>query len=189
MNPYVYDWVEGRPTRKPIAYATAAAGRGRLCRTDRSLDRQAPVIYFDGTLVGAEGKSRADWLVKQLAQDQSAIGGAQYRYNRFQERCQGHGQLFFSLERGTIRTREFSVHVHGPQSRALQNARTLQLHDAEYDRLFRTRARNGQRPERQALIDRMIEMLRRRPLLGAASAGFHSRATLGDHAANKDSQQ
>ncbi|HYN27362.1 MAG TPA: peptide ABC transporter substrate-binding protein, partial [Burkholderiales bacterium] len=50
---------------------------------------------------------------------------------------------------------------HGPQSRALKNGENSANYvNAEYDQLFeRVRAMdNG--PERQALIDRMIEMLR-----------------------------
>jgi peptide/nickel transport system substrate-binding protein len=163
MNPYVYDWVDGRPTRKSIAYAQhllAEAGypNGIEASTGKPL-----VIYFDGTLVGAEGKSRADWLVKQLAKINLQLVVRNTDYNRFQEKVRkGTAQLFFFGWNADYPDPEnFLFMFHGAQSRALKNGEnSANYMNAEYDRLFeRVRAMdNG--PERQALIDRMIEMLR-----------------------------
>ena len=163
MNAYVYDWVDGRPKRKPVAYAQqllAEAGytNGIEASTGRPL-----VIYFDGTLVGAEGKSRADWLVKQFARINLQLVVRNTDFNRFQEKVRkGTAQMFFFGWNADYPDPEnFLFMFHGPQSRALKSGENAANYtNAEYDRLFeRVRAMdNG--PERQALIDRMIGMLR-----------------------------
>jgi ABC-type transport system substrate-binding protein len=163
MNPYVYDWVDGRPTRKSIAYAQQLLAEAGYANGIEASTGKPLVIYFDGTLVGAEGKSRADWLVKQLAKINLQLVVRNTDYNRFQEKVRkGTAQLFFFGWNADYPDPEnFLFMFHGPQSRALKNGENSSNYmNAEYDRLFeRVRAMdNG--PERQALIDRMIEMLR-----------------------------
>jgi ABC-type transport system substrate-binding protein len=163
MNPYVYDWVDGRPTRKSIAYARQLLAEAGYPNGIEASTGKPLVIYFDGTLVGAEGKSRADWLVKQLAKINLQLVVRNTDYNRFQEKVRkGTAQLFFFGWNADYPDPEnFLFMFHGPQSRALKNGEnSANYMNAEYDHLFeRVRAMdNG--PERQALIDRMIEMLR-----------------------------
>jgi ABC-type transport system substrate-binding protein len=163
MNPYVYDWVDGRPTRKSIAYAQQLLAEAGYPNGIEASTGKPLVIYFDGTLVGAEGKSRADWLVKQLAKINLQLVVRNTDYNRFQEKVRkGTAQLFFFGWNADYPDPEnFLFMFHGPQSRALKNGEnSANYMNAEYDHLFeRVRAMdNG--PERQALIDRMIEMLR-----------------------------
>jgi len=77
-------------------------------------------------------------------QDQSAIGGANTDYNRFQEKVRKARAIVLSAGTRTIGPREFSVHVHGPQRRALKNGENPQYMNAERP-LFQ-RVANGQRP-------------------------------------------
>lgn len=163
MNPYVYDWVDGRPKRKSIAYARRLLADAGYPNGIEAVSGKPLVIYFDGTLVGAEGKSRADWLVKQLAKIDLQLVVRNTDYNRFQEKVRkGTAQMFFFGWNADYPDPEnFLFMFHGPQSRALKNGENSANYvNAEYDRLFeRVRAMdNG--PERQALIDQMIEMLR-----------------------------
>jgi ABC-type oligopeptide transport system substrate-binding subunit len=84
-------------------------------------------------------------------------------FNRFQEKVRkGTAQMFFFGWNADYPDPEnFLFMFHGPQARALKNGENSANYvNPEYDRLFeRVRAmENG--PEREALIDRMIEMLR-----------------------------
>lgn len=163
MNPYVYDWVDGRPKRKPVAYAQQLLAEAGYPNGIEASTGKPLVIYFDGTLVGAEGKSRADWLVKQFARINLQLVVRNTDFNRFQEKVRkGTAQLFFFGWNADYPDPEnFLFMFHGPQSRALKSGENAANYtNAEYDRLFeRVRAMNNG-PERQALIDRMIEVLR-----------------------------
>jgi ABC-type transport system substrate-binding protein len=163
MNPYVYDWVDGRPKRKPVAYAQQLLAEAGYPNGIETSSGKPLVIYFDGTLVGAEGKSRADWLVKQLAKINLQLVVRNTDFNRFQEKVRkGTAQLFFFGWNADYPDPEnFLFMFHGPQARALKNGENSANYvNPEYDRLFeRVRAMENA-PEREALIDRMIEMLR-----------------------------
>ena len=163
MNPYVYDWIDGRPKRKPVAYAQQLLAEAGYPNGIEASSGKPLVIYFDGTLVGAEGKSRADWLVKQFARINLQLVVRNTDFNRFQEKVRkGTAQLFFFGWNADYPDPEnFLFMFHGPQSRALKNGENSANYvNAEYDRLFERVRSMANGPERQALIDRMIEMLR-----------------------------
>jgi oligopeptide transport system substrate-binding protein len=96
INPYVYDWKNGKLQRKSLEYAKklleeAGYPEGRDSKTGLPL-----ILYFDtATTSGPDDNARFEWMRKQFEKlgIQLQIRGTQY--NRFQEKMRtGNAQLF-----------------------------------------------------------------------------------------------
>jgi ABC-type transport system substrate-binding protein len=173
INRYMYDWVDGAPRRKSVEHARqllAEAGypNGIDSRTGKPL-----TIHFDSTLTGVGAKARTDWLVKQLQKINVQLVMRTTDYNRFQDKMRkGTAQLYYWGWNADYPDPEnFLFLFHGPQSKAKFSGENASNYmNPEFDVLFeRMRAaENG--PERQQMVDALLEMLRRdAPWAG----GFH----------------
>jgi peptide/nickel transport system substrate-binding protein len=164
VNPYMYDWVNGRPQRKSVDYAKqllAEAGYpdGRDAKTGEPL-----VINLDSTATGVGAKSRVDWLVKQFQKINLQLVVRSTDYNRFQEKVRkGNTQLFYWGWNADYPDPEnFFFLLYGPQSKVKsQGENAANYANPEYDALFEKMKAMDNGPERQAIIDRMIAILRR----------------------------
>jgi len=173
INPVVYDWQDGKPVRKPIEVARrllAEAGYpdGRDARTGQPL-----VLYLDTTDRGPGDKARLDWYRKQFAKLNIQLEIRATDWNRFQEKIRsGNTQLFFLGWNADYPDPEnFLFLFYGPQSRAkTQGENAANYSNPEYDALFQRVKAMPNGPERQALIDRMVEILRHD---APWSFGFH----------------
>ncbi|MFN0041188.1 MAG: ABC transporter substrate-binding protein [Burkholderiales bacterium] len=164
LNPQVYDWVDGNPRRKSIAQAKKLLAEAGYPNGIASEGGKPLVIYFDATLVGADGKSRADWLVKQFAKIDLQLVLRNTDFNRFQDKIRkGSAQLFIMGWNADYPDPEnFLFLFHGPQSRALKNGEnTANYQNPEFDRLFEKMQVMPNGLARQALIDQMVGILRR----------------------------
>jgi ABC-type transport system substrate-binding protein len=166
INPVIYTWQEGKPQRRSIEEAKkllAEAGwpGGRNAKTGEPL-----IIYFDTTGTGLGDKAVSDWLTKQFR----ALG-AQFvvratDWNRFQDKIlQGSAQLFFLGWNADYPDPENLLFLlYGPQSKAggqgSAGNNSVNYVNAEYDRLFERMKVIPDGPERQAVIDRMVGILR-----------------------------
>lgn len=163
INPYVYDWVDGKSERKPIEYAKKLlAEAGYPDGLDKSSGKPL-VVYFDTTLSGVGGKSRIDWLTKQFQKIDLQLVVRNSDFNRFQDKIRkGTAQLFFFGWNADYPDPEnFLFLFYGAQSRTKGGENAANYQDAEYDRMFERMQVMENGPERQALIDRMVEVLRR----------------------------
>lgn len=163
INPVVYDWVNGEPKRKSIEAARkllAEAGYpdGRDAQTGKPL-----VLYLDTTGGGPGTKPRLDWYRKQFEKLSIQLEIRTTDWNRFQEKTRtGNTQLFFLGWNADYPDPEnFLFLLYGPQSRAKkQGENSANYANPEYDALFERMKTMDNGPERQAIIDRMLEIAR-----------------------------
>ena len=162
INPYVFDWKDGAPRRKPIQEARrllAEAGYpgGRDAKTGEPL-----VINLDTTGSGMGDKSRIDWLAKQLRKIDLQLVVRSTDYNRFQDKIRkGNAQVFYWGWNADYPDPEnFLFLLYGPQGKVKsQGENAANYANPEYDRLFEQMKAMPNGPKRQAIIDRMVAIL------------------------------
>jgi peptide/nickel transport system substrate-binding protein len=181
-NPYVYDRVDGRLRRKPIAAARALlAQAGYPDGQDRASGRPL-VLYFDTTASGPDDKARLSWMRKQLDRLGVQLVIRATDYNRFQEKMRkGDDQLFmWGWNADYPDPENFLFLLYGPNGKVEHDGENACNYDnPQYNALFERMKAMDDTPERQAIIDRMVAILRRdAPWAG----GFYPKAFALSHA-------
>ncbi|MFZ5523835.1 MAG: ABC transporter substrate-binding protein [Pseudomonadota bacterium] len=163
INRYVYGWVDGAPKRKSTAEAKrllAEAGypNGLDTRTGQPL-----VINLDTTATGVGSKARLDWLRKQFDKINVQLVARSTDYNRFQDKIRkGDTQMFYWGWNADYPDPEnFFFLLHGAQAKVGKGGENASNYsNPEYDKLFEQMKNMENSPARQAIIDRMLEILR-----------------------------
>ncbi len=164
IDPYVYNWVNGRPQRKSVAEARTLLVRagypgGRDIRTGKPL-----LIHLDITGGGPEDKARFDWLRKQLKKIDLELVVRNTDYNRFQEKMRkGNAQLFmWGWNADYPDPENFLFLLYGPNGKAKYHGENAANYsNPEFDRLFEKMKTMDNTPQRLALIKRMVNIVRR----------------------------
>ncbi|HXM83999.1 MAG TPA: ABC transporter substrate-binding protein [Burkholderiales bacterium] len=164
INPLVYDWVNGKPRRKSIDAARkllAEAGYpgGRDAKTGQPL-----VLYLDTVTRGPGDKAAMDWYRRQFEKLSLQLEIRATDWNRFQEKTRtGATQLFrLGWNADYPDPENFLFLLYGPQSRVKsQGENAANYVNAEYDALFEKMKELPSGAERQRVIDRMVEIVRR----------------------------
>jgi peptide/nickel transport system substrate-binding protein len=166
FDPYVYTkGADGKPVRRPIEDAKkllAEAGYpdGRDAKTGKPL-----VLNFDYQSAPTPGvKSLLDWYQKQFAKIGVQLEIRATDYNRFQDKMQkGTVQIFFWGWLADYPDAEnFLFMLYGPNSKALTEGNgenNANYQNPELDKLFEQMKFLDDGPEKQKLIDRMIEIV------------------------------
>ena len=163
VNPVAYEWKDGRAQRRPLEQAKklmAEAGYpgGRDAKTGQPL-----VLYLDTVARGPGDKARLDWWRKQFSKLDIQLEVRETDWNRFQEKIRKGSQQLYILgwNADYPDPENFMFLLHGPQSRAkAQGENTSNYENAEFDALFAQMKNMPNSPERQRIIDRMVEVAR-----------------------------
>jgi oligopeptide transport system substrate-binding protein len=164
INPYVYDWVEGQPRRKPLAAAKkllAEAGYpdGRDAQTGQPL-----VLYFDTPAAGPDAKSQLEWLTKQFRKLDIELVVRATDYNRFQDKMlKGNAQIFeWGWNADYPDPENFLFLLYGPNKKVGANGENAANYEnPEFDRLYEQMKNMDNGPARQQVIDQMVDIARR----------------------------
>ncbi len=163
LNPLVYDWVEGRPQRKSLDAAKkllveAGYPNGREAKSGQPL-----VLYLDTTGGGPGGAARLDWYRKQFGAIGIQLEVRATDWNRFQEKIRkGNTQMFFLGWNADYPDPEnFLFLLYGANSTVKNDGENkANYQNPEFDKLYERMKNMDNGPERQAMIDRLVGVLR-----------------------------
>lgn len=163
IDPVTHVWRNGRAERRPLSDAKALLAEagypdGRDARTGLPL-----VLYFDTTSAGPGDKSRLDWWRNQLAKLGIQLEVRESDWNRFQEKIRKGTQQMYGLgwSADYPDPENFLFLLYGPEARADgAGANSSNYANPQFDALFEQMKSLPNSPERQRLIDRMVDIVR-----------------------------
>jgi len=164
INPVVYDWVNGKPQRKPVAVAQRLLAEAGYPDGVDAQTHQPLVINLDTTATGVGDKSRLDWMRKQFEKINVQLVVRSTDYNRFQDKVRrGDTQMFYYGWNADYPDPEnFLFLLNGAQAKVGKGGENAANYDnAEYDRLFEQMKNMDNTPQRQQIINQMLDILHR----------------------------
>ncbi len=163
LNRLVYDWVDGKPRRKSLDEARRLLAEAGYPDGRDAATGQALVLNFDAVTRGADDKAEMDWMRKQFARLNIQLVVRGTDYNRFQEKIRkGNAQIFeWGWNADYPDPENFLFLLYGPQSRVRHGGEnSVNYANPQFDRLFEQMKNMPNGPERQAIIDEMVGILR-----------------------------
>jgi len=164
INPYVYDWVNGKPQRKSVEYARKLLAEAGYPDGVDTATGKPLTLYYETPATGPEEKAQLDWMRKQLQKLNIQLVVRATDYNRFQEKMRkGDAQLFvWGWNADYPDPENFLFLLYGPNRKVGNDGENASNYDnPEFNRLFERMKNMDNTPERAALIDQMVEIARR----------------------------
>ncbi len=163
INPFVYTWHEGHPVRRSLDEARRLMTQaGYPDGIDRETG-QTLTLNYEAVATGPDDRARLNWMRKQFAKLGIELVIRSTDYNRFQDKLRtGTGQVFmFGWNADYPDPENFLFLLYGPNAKVVhQGENAANYVNPEFDRLFDAMKDMGNSPERQAVLDRLVEIAR-----------------------------
>ncbi|MGD8843485.1 MAG: ABC transporter substrate-binding protein, partial [Gammaproteobacteria bacterium] len=163
INTGVFEWSDQGPRRRPVSEARALLAEAGY-PDGRDLQSGKPlVLYLDVTAGGPDDSARLNWLRKQFAKLDIQLQIRDSDYNRFQDKIRkGTAQIFeWGWNADYPDPENFLFLFYGKNTKVGHDGEnTVNYVNPEYDRLFEQMTNMDNGPQRQAVIDRMVGILR-----------------------------
>ena len=164
INPYIYDWVDDKPVRKSLdAARLLLRDAGYEGGVDQATGEPL-ILHFEAVSRGPDDKARLNWMRKQFNKLGIQLIVRATDYNRFREKMlKGTGEIFFWGWNADYPDPEnFLFLLYGPNSKARHNGENASNYQNPlFDELFVKMKNMDNGPQRQALIDEMVDIARR----------------------------
>lgn len=182
LNPYVYEWRAGRAQRRSIEEARLLMRDAGFPNGRDPVSGKPLTLYFETASGGPGSKALLNWYRKQFEKLGIQLVIRATDYNRFQEKVRkGTAQIFgWGWNADYPDPENFLFLLYGPNGKVEHHGENaVNYRNARFDELFVRMRALEDTPERQALIDEMVEILRRD---GPWVWGFHPTAYTLRHA-------
>ena len=163
MNPYIYDWENGRYQRKSIEIAEQLMIEAGYKSGVDPKTGEALVLYFDTTSVGAGARSMMNWYRKQFEKIGVKLVIRPTDYNRFQDKMRdGSGQIFtWGWNADYPDPENFFFLLYGPNGKVkYKGENAVNYQNSQFDQLFERMRSMDDTDERNHIIQQMQEMVR-----------------------------
>lgn len=163
INPYVYDWQNGKPRRKSIEFAKKLLEKAGYANGIDSKTGRPLILNYEAIDSGPGSKARLNWLRKQFAKLNLQLVIRSTDYNRFQEKMRsGKAQIFmWGWNADYPDPENFLFLLYGPNGKVEHHGENASnFSNKEFDQLFEKVANMPDSPERQQVINQMLEVIR-----------------------------
>jgi ABC-type transport system substrate-binding protein len=164
INPYVYDWVDGKPRRKPIEYARQLLAQAGFPGGVNPASGRPLSINYETPAIGPERKAQLDWMLKQFSKLGIQLVVRATDYNRFQEKIRkGDAQIYdWGWNADYPDPENFLFLLYGPNKKVGHDGENASNYDNPvFNRLFERMKNMESTPERARIIDQMLDIVRR----------------------------
>jgi len=163
INPHTHSWRQGAPRRHDVQRARELLAEAGYAEGRDPVTGKPLVLYFDTVSLGPDTKARNHWLVKQFDKLGIQLVLRSTDYNRFREKMRkGSAQIFqWGWNADYPDPENFLFLLYGNNAKADHGGENAANYaNPEFDRLFERMRNLHNGPERQAIIDEMITLLR-----------------------------
>ena len=163
INPYTYDWINGKPQRKKINAARQLMAEAGYPGGIDPKTNEALILYFDTTSISVDDRPTMNWYRKQFEKLGIKLVIRATDYNRFQEKMRaGTEQIFvWGWNADYPDPENLFFLLYGANSKVKHSGENaVNYQNPEFDRLFELMRNMDNSEQRYRIIQQLQEIVR-----------------------------